>query len=83
MATINASIYGRKNSTSTPKDCTFNSGSNISRYYPYSIAPGAYKYMSSTVYEEFGSGAYAFIEMNVYTTGKYNGLWSPDNKNGY
>ena len=79
---VAVSIMGSSSKSGYYEDCTYNS-SGVVVTQPYDIAAGTYKYMSSTVYEKCGTGAYAKLSMTAYYTGNYNGLWSPDNKNGY
>lgn len=80
--TVSVSILGSASKNGEYDNYTFNTGSTI-RLTPYEIAPGTYKYMSSEVHEKCGEGAYAKLSITAYYTGNYNGLWSPDNKNGY
>ena len=80
--TVHVSIYGRKDTDVGFTNYTYNT-SGVATLQPYTVAPNTYKYMSSQVYEKCKPNAYARLSITAYYTGNYNGLWSPDNKNGY
>ena len=79
-AFVSVSIYGKKGSEFD--DCTYNSAYSYKKT-PYEISKGTYKYCSSTVFETYGAGCYAYLHITGYSTGTYIGLWSPDNYYGY